>query len=110
MQAGGGAASPKKIDPAPKLYDRLPQKFHEWWSKIKVWVATTHATTTNQEKAAAVFLRLEGPRAGRYAQVHLNECMVTNAWPTWADLQTEIENFFLPGNNQEWARSQLLHL
>ena len=28
----------------------------------------------------------------------------------WADLQTEIENFFLPGNNQEWARSQLLHL
>ena len=36
--------------------------------------------------------------------------MVTNTWPTWADLQTEIENFFLPGNNHEWARSQLLHL
>ena len=28
----------------------------------------------------------------------------------WADLQTEIENFFLLGNNQEWARSQLLCL
>ena len=36
--------------------------------------------------------------------------MATNAWPTWADLQTEIKNFFLPGNNQEWARSQLLRL
>ena len=36
--------------------------------------------------------------------------MATNAWPTWADLQTEIENFFLLGNNQEWARSQLLCL
>ena len=36
--------------------------------------------------------------------------MATNTWPTWADLQTEIENFFLPGNNQEWARSQLLRL
>ena len=25
-------------------------------------------------------------------------------------LQVEIENFFLPGNNKKWARSQLLHL
>ena len=36
--------------------------------------------------------------------------MAANAWPTWAALQTEIENFFLPGNNKEWARSQLLRL
>ena len=36
--------------------------------------------------------------------------MAANTWPMWADLQMEIENFFLPGNNQEWARSQLLHL
>ena len=35
--------------------------------------------------------------------------MAANIWPTWADLQMEIENFLL-GNNQEWARSQLLHL
>ena len=57
-----------------------------------------------------VFSHLEGPHAGHYAQVHLDECMVANAWPTWADLQTEIEGFFLPGNNREWARSQFLHL
>ena len=110
QQAGGGAAHPKKIVLAPELYDGSPQKFHEWWSKTKVWVATTHATATDQEKAAAVFSRLEGPHAGHYAQVCLNECMATNTWPMWADLQTEIENFFLPGNNQEWARSQLLCL
>ena len=71
---------------------------------------TTHATATDREKAAVVFLRLEGPRAGHYAQVHLDECMVANTWPTWAELQTEIEGFFLPRNNKEWARSQLLHL
>ena len=71
---------------------------------------TTHTTATNQEKAAAVFSHLEGPHAGRYAQVCLDECMVTNTWPMWADLQMEIENFFLPGNDQEWARSQLLCL
>ena len=67
MQAGGGAARPKKIVPAPELYDGSPQKFHEWWSKTKVWVATTHTTATDQEKAAAVFSHLEGPRVGHYA-------------------------------------------
>ena len=36
--------------------------------------------------------------------------MVANAWPTWAELQTEVEGFFLSGNNKEWARSQLLCL
>ena len=110
MQAAGGAARPKKIVLAPELYDGSPQKFHEWWSKTKVWVATTHAAASDREKAAVVFSRLEGPRAGRYAQVRLDECMVNGAWLTWADLQMEIENFFLPGNNQEWARSQLLRL
>ena len=109
-QAAGGATCPKKIVPVPELYDGSSQKFHEWWSKIKVWVATTHAATPNREKAMAVFLHLEGPCAGHYAQVCLDECMVTNTWPTWADLQMEIENFFLPGNNQEWARAQLLRL
>ena len=109
-QAAGGAPRPKKIVLAPELYDRSPQRFHKWWSKTKVWVATTHAATSDQEKAAAVFSHLEGPCAGRYTQVRLDECMVTNAWPTWADLQMEIKNFFLPGNNQEWARSQLLCL
>ena len=109
-QAGGGAAHPKKIVLAPKLYDRSPQKFHEWWLRTKVWVTTTHTTATNREKAVAVFSGLEGPRAGHYTQVCLDECMAANAWPTWADLQTEIEGFFLPGNNREWARSQLLHL
>ena len=93
----------------PELYDRSPQKFHEWWLKTKVWVATTHATATDQEKAA-VFSRLEEPCVGHYTQVHLNECMAANAWPMWAELQAEIEGFFLPGNNKEWARSQLLRL
>ena len=72
-QAGAGAARPKKIVLVPELYDGSPQKFHEWWSKTKVWVATTHATATNREKAAVVFSCLEGPHAGRYAQVHLDE-------------------------------------
>ncbi|KIM51415.1 hypothetical protein SCLCIDRAFT_98992, partial [Scleroderma citrinum Foug A] len=99
-----------KIVASPEAYDRSPQKFHEWWSKVKIWIATTHATATDQQKAAAVYSCLEGPRVGRFAQVRLDECMAAGVWPTWAALQMEIENFFLPGNNKEWARSQLLHL
>jgi len=78
--------------------------------------------------AAAVFSRLMGPKAGQWAQVRLDQCMAAMAalavappvapgaplhppaWPTRADLEAEIENFFLPGNNQEWARAQLLCL
>ena len=105
-----GAVPAKKIVVSPEAYDGSPQKFHEWWSKVKIWIATTHATTTDQQKAAAVYSRLEGPCAGRFAQVCLDECMVANAWPIWAALQVEIENFFLPENNKEWARSQLLCL
>ena len=35
---------------------------------------------------------------------------LNTVWPTRADLEAEIEGFFLPGNNQEWARAQLLCL
>ncbi|KIM61083.1 hypothetical protein SCLCIDRAFT_26220 [Scleroderma citrinum Foug A] len=70
-QANVGPTGPlpvKKIVATPEAYDGSPQKFHEWWSKVKVWIATTHATATNKQKAAAVYSRLEGPHAGCFAQ------------------------------------------
>ena len=105
-----GPLPAKKIVVTPEAYDGSPQKFHEWWSKVKVWIATTHATATDEQKAVAVYSRLEGPHAGHFTQVHLDECMAAGKWPTWAALQAEIKAFFLLGNNKEWARSQLLHL
>ena len=108
--ATAGAVPAKKIDMSPEAYDGSPQKFHEWWSKVKVWIATTHATASDQQKAVAVYSCLEGPCIGRFTQVRLDECMAAGTWPTWAALQAEIEDFFLPGNNKEWARSQLLCL
>ena len=79
---------------------------------------------TDAEVAAAVYSHLTGPKAGRWAQVHLDHCMAVAhalavapaghnfpaAWPTWGDLTAEIEGFFLPGNNREWAHAQLLRL
>ena len=108
--AAAGTVPAKKIVASPESYDGSPQKFHEWWSKVKVWITTTHATASDQQKAVAVYSHLEGPHAGCFAQVHLNECMAAGEWPTWATLQAEIKAFFLPGNNKEWARSQLLCL
>ena len=70
----------------------------------------SNANASDQQKVVAVLLHLEDPCADHFVQVHLDECMMANMWPTWAALQAEIEGFFLPGNNKEWARSQLLLL
>ena len=96
MSAVPGAPSAipaKKIVAAPEAYDGSPQKFHEWWSKVKVWIATTHATTSDQQKAAAVYSHLEGPHAGCFAQVHLDECMAANAWPITFSSQPLLSSF-----------------
>ena len=120
--------SRKKVDVDPGSFDSSPAKFHEWWSKLKVWIKISMEGANNVTVAAAVFSWLTGPKAGQWAQVCLNQCMAATAaltaalplapgavplllaWPTRAELEQEIENFFLPGNNQEWARAQLLCL
>jgi len=77
---------------------------------------------------AAVLSRLTGPKAGWWAEVHLDGCMAAAhtlaaagpvpagqpqpppAWPVWDNFTEEIERFFLPGNNVKWAHAQLLRL
>ena len=114
----------KKVVADPGTYNGSPAKFHEWWSKIKIWIQVSMQGATDAEVAAAIYSRLTGPKAGRWAQVRLDHCMAAAhalavapaghnlpaAWPTWGDLAAEIEGFFLPGNNREWARAQLLRL
>jgi len=122
------APARKKVVADPSSFDGSPAKFHEWWSKLKVWIEITMEGANDATVTAAVYSRLTGPKAGRWAQVCLDQCMATHAslavapplapgavppplvWPTQADLEAEIEGFFLPGNNQEWARAQLLRL
>ena len=118
------AAAACKVVADPGTYDGSPAKFHEWWSKIKIWMQVSMQGATDAEVAAAIYSRLTGPKAGCWAQVHLDHCMAAAhalaaapaghnllaAWPTWGDLAAEIEGFFLPGNNREWAHAQLLRL
>jgi len=112
----------------PGSFDGSPAKFHEWWSKLKVWIDITMDGANDATVAATVYSRLMGPKAGRWAQVCLDQCMAAHAalvatpplapgapplppaWPTKQALEAEIKGFFLPGNNQEWARAQLLRL
>ena len=111
-------AARKKVVTDPGTYNGSPAKFHEWWSKIKIWMQVSMWGATDAEVAVAVYSRLTGPKAGRWAQVCLDHCMAAApaghnlpaAWPTWGDLTAEIEGFFLPGNNREWACAQLLRL
>ena len=123
-QAAPAAAACKMVVANPGTYDGSPAKFHEWWSKIKIWMQVSMRGATDAEVAMAIYSRLTGPKAGCWAQVHLDHCMAAAhvlaaapaghnlpaAWPMWGDLTAEIEGFFLPGNNREWARAQLLRL
>ena len=123
-QAAPAALARKKVVADPGTYDGSPAKFHEWWSKIKIWMQVSMQGATDAEVAAAVYSQLTGLKAGHWAQVCLDHCMAAahtlavapaghnlpEAWPTWGDFTAEIEGFFLPGNNREWARAQLLRL
>ena len=66
----------KKVMTDPGSYDGFPQKFHEWWSKIKVWIQVSMEGAMDVQVTAAVLSRLTGPKAGQWAQIHLDGCMV----------------------------------
>ena len=106
----------------PGTYDYSPTMFHKWWSKIKIKIQVSMHGAMDAEVAVAIYSHLTGLKAGCWAQVHLDHCMAAAhmlaaapaghnlpaAWPMWGDLMAEIEGFFHPGNNREWAHAQLL--
>ena len=77
-QAAPAAVACKKVVADPGTYDGSPAKFHEWWSKIKIWMQVLMQGATDAEVAAAVYSWLTGPKAGRWAQVHLDHCMAAS--------------------------------
>ena len=57
-----------------------------------------------------VLSHLKGLKAGQWVQGQIDQYLEGAAYPAWVDLQTQIKGFFLPGNNTEWAKAQLLPL
>ena len=93
-------------DPGTYTGDRA--KFHEWWTKMKVWIrAHELILTLNFDKCIAVWSRMEGPITGRYAANRMNECTDRGIWPDWGILKDEIEAHFSPQTNVEWSRQEL---
>ncbi|EGN95271.1 hypothetical protein SERLA73DRAFT_155372 [Serpula lacrymans var. lacrymans S7.3] len=48
-----------------------------------------------------------GPVAGQYVQVRLQECYTMGVWPTWDNLKKEIEKYFKPQAEHDWAHQQI---
>ena len=77
---------------------------------VGVGIANNSLPTT-RDVTVTILSWLEGPKADRWAQIQLDWYLAGGvAYPSWQDLQTQVEGFFLPGNNAEWAKAQLLHL
>ena len=65
---------------------------------------------TNTDKPVhAVLSRLEGPKAGSFARMHLE--MLNGRTPyTWTRMYTELEELVRPANQKDWARKKLREL
>ena len=96
-------------DPGTYTGDRA--KFHEWWTKMKVWIrAHDSVLALNFDKCTAVWSRMKGPIAGRYAANRMNECTDMGIWPDWGVLKEEVERHFSPQTNVEWSCQELRKL
>ncbi|KIN99403.1 hypothetical protein M404DRAFT_30463 [Pisolithus tinctorius Marx 270] len=93
-------------DPGQYAGDRA--KFSEWWVKMKVWVAQNRTTLpTAQDKCTAVWSCMTGPVAGRFAQAKFSLAIVTGVWPDTAEMIEDIDRFFAPQTDVEWAKAQM---
>ncbi|EGO19042.1 hypothetical protein SERLADRAFT_443581 [Serpula lacrymans var. lacrymans S7.9] len=75
--------------------------------KIQAAPAAGHMVEWKFNKKVKILSRLKGPVAGQYAQVRLQECYTVGVWPTWDNLKVEIEKYFKPQAERDWARQQI---
>ena len=92
----------------PSMYTGDRAKFHEWWTKMKVWIrAHDTVLTLNFDKCTAIRSRMEGPIAGHYTANQMNECTDRGIWSDWGILKDEIEAHFSAQTNVEWSQQEL---
>ncbi|EGN94213.1 hypothetical protein SERLA73DRAFT_155943 [Serpula lacrymans var. lacrymans S7.3] len=110
LQANPAAATPsvrkkftKKVEVVadPGAFKGERSQFAKWWIKLQIWVkANWDVFADNFEVATVVLSRLKGPVAGQYAQT-------AGVWPVWDDLKVEIEKYFKPQAERDWAHQQI---
>ncbi|EGO02604.1 hypothetical protein SERLA73DRAFT_70104 [Serpula lacrymans var. lacrymans S7.3] len=117
LQAHPPAATPsvekkfnKKVEVVadPGAFEGDRARYTEWWIKLQIWVkANWDVFADDFEVATAVLSRLKGPVVGQYAQVRMQECYTVGVWPTWDNLKVEIEKYFKPQAERDWACQQI---
>ncbi|EGO04276.1 hypothetical protein SERLA73DRAFT_148856 [Serpula lacrymans var. lacrymans S7.3] len=94
LQADPPAANPsvekkfnKKVEVVadPGTFEGDRARFAEWWIKLQIWVKA------NWDAFADDF----------------EECYTMGVWPTWDDHKVEIEKYFKPQAEHDWARQQI---
>ncbi|EGN92111.1 hypothetical protein SERLA73DRAFT_79874 [Serpula lacrymans var. lacrymans S7.3] len=107
LQANPPAATPsvekkfnKKVEVIadPGAFEGDRAQFAKWWIKLQIWVKANWDAFANN---------FEGPVAGRYAQVRMQECYTAGVWHTWDNLKVEIEKYFKPQVKRDWAHQQI---
>ncbi|EGN93960.1 hypothetical protein SERLA73DRAFT_78344, partial [Serpula lacrymans var. lacrymans S7.3] len=101
-------SSQQDMNKQPSCGNPLERDLPKGWIKLQIWVKANWDVFANDfEVATAVLSRLKGPVVGRYAQVRLQECYTAGVWPTWDDLKKEIEKYFKPQAERDWAHQQI---
>ncbi|KIJ61165.1 hypothetical protein HYDPIDRAFT_31674 [Hydnomerulius pinastri MD-312] len=77
----------------PGQYAGEKAKFIEWWTKMKIWVRANNDAFSNSFELCTV--------------TRMVECLNANHWPRDTELIEEVESFFLPQNERDWAHSQI---
>ena len=92
----------------PSKWNGERQKFNEWWMKIKVWLrANEDAFENDFEACTVVWSRMTGPSAGRYTETRMAECYDSGAYPGVNALIVEVQEFFSPQTEKDWAKTQI---
>ncbi|KAF8834503.1 hypothetical protein BDN67DRAFT_914879, partial [Paxillus ammoniavirescens] len=94
-----------KVVANPGSFEGDRARFSEWWTKIQIWISSNwDGLDMNREVCCAVWSRMKGPIAGRYAETRMIECLNSNTWMSWDNLKIEIVNMFQPQSEKDWAR------
>ena len=102
------AAHKIEITRDPGEYDGSITKYQEWWTNMRVWLRLNgHLLVNDEERAIALWSRLRGDRAGKFAEARLAECLENGQWPVRYELKAEFEKMFKPVADKEWAMKKL---
>ncbi|EGO02834.1 hypothetical protein SERLA73DRAFT_150441 [Serpula lacrymans var. lacrymans S7.3] len=109
LQAHPPAATPSvkkkfnkkvKVVADPGTFEGDRARFAEWWIKLQIWVKANWDAFSDNFEVATSAISTKRTCGG-------SECYTAGVWPVWDDLKVEIEKYFKPQAECNWARQQI---